>query len=217
MCDSSRAGKRGEKACENPRRSGRRRHRLDPLTPLSERILLLPSQLASWHRLPPPFGARGGGGDHSHKWLPHVVPPALFGLSRSVASCFRQWLIRTIPPVASPCGLRFHGRCAFAITLALHMTLSSRWWVQTREERRGRVGNSYRGSDLKVPGTDVLTKTLRTKFLRRRPISKNAAPQDRATPLVAVVLLAASVEFHPHGRGCSAFRAVVDVERSLVI
>jgi hypothetical protein len=112
----------------------------------------------------------GQGEEHrSHNSMPYVAPPVASVMSRSATICFRHRLIRSIPPVSSPCGLhRLYGRCAIAITLAHRMRHSCRWWVPTR----GEVGwKSHIGAPTsKVPGTDVLTEALRTRFFRGRPI-----------------------------------------------
>jgi hypothetical protein len=46
-----------------------------------------------------------GGEKHSHNSLPFVALPVASVMSRAGASYFRHRLIRTIPPVPSPCGL----------------------------------------------------------------------------------------------------------------
>jgi hypothetical protein len=81
MCDSGRAGDGGGKASEEPPRSSRRKPRLYPHTPLSE--IISASPVVALHQ------ARTS--------------------SLVAANCFRHRLIRTLPPVPSPRGLRGQG------------------------------------------------------------------------------------------------------------
>jgi hypothetical protein len=63
----------------------------------------------------------------------------------------------------------------------------------------------------KMPGTDVVPKTLRTFVPTAADLI--SAPPNRVAPLAAVVLLDACVELHPPGWVCSTSIALVDVER----
>jgi hypothetical protein len=100
--------------------------------------------------------------------MPYVAPPVLSVMSPSVATCFRHRRIRTIPPVLSPCSLRYNGaiRAVCFRDNLVHSLLrhSYRWRVPTRGEVgwKSRIG----GLTSKVPGIHVLAKTISTWFFR---------------------------------------------------
>jgi hypothetical protein len=129
----------------------------------STHTLVRDNSRSSHRRAPPsigfPLSSGHGGENHSHNWSPSIAPPIASAMSRSVVTCLRHRLILTKPHVPSPCGLRWNGRCAFAITLAHRIRHSHRWCVPTR----GEIGwESQIGAPTsKVPYTDILTKSLR--------------------------------------------------------
>jgi hypothetical protein len=169
MCDSGCAG-HGERRHANPPSL------MSKAPTRSTHTLVRDNCRSSRRNSPPsisfPLPSGQGGESRTHNGLPYIGPPFAYALSRSAAIYFRHRLIRTIPPVPSPCGKRCqggrYGRCDFAITLLYCVTHSCRW----RLPIRGEVGWESQIGALtsRVPGTDVLTGTHRTRFIRQMPI-----------------------------------------------
>jgi hypothetical protein len=79
------------------------------------------------------------------------------------------------------------------------------------DERRGWVGKSDRGSDLKGAGYGRFNRNPPYIFLPAAANAKSATPY-RAAPFAAAVLLAFGVELQPLRWVCLTSRALVDVE-----
>jgi hypothetical protein len=103
----------------------------------------------------------------------------------------------TLPMRLTQLSSRHCGRGAFATTLCTSPKAACRWWVPTREEVGGHSGVVIQTTN--VPGTDVLTETLR-KGISGGDRLRGLSPHDLVAPLVAAVLLAMVSSPHPLGR-----------------
>jgi hypothetical protein len=86
-------------------------------------------------------------------------------------------------------------------------------WMVGTDTRRGWVGKSDRGSNLKGAGYVCFTRPLYMFFPAAADLK--SVPLDRVVPLAAAVLIAASIELNPPRWICFTSGALVDVERAL--